>query len=1253
MRYRILGPLGVQPVVEHPALQRRKPRIVLAMLLLHANEVVSTDALIDAVWGDSPPARARGSLQNYVSHLRKALGEERLVSEGSGYMLRVEPGELDAEVFERLVREASDAPAKLRAERLRSALALWRGPALADLAYEGFTQAAIKALDDGRGTAFEDLAAADLELGRHAEAAVELEALVAEYPWRERLRGQLMLALYRSGRQAEALEVYRDGRRLLREELGLDPGNELRELERAILTQDEALGAPPVASAEREPAPTVRKVVTVLFADVAGSTRLASSVDPELLRAVMGRFFGAMRAVAERHGGTLEKFSGDEVMVVFGVPTLHEDDALRAVRAAAEMRDTLAELNRDLERDHGVRLEIRIGVNTGEVVAGDPDETPFVTGEAVNVGKRLQEAAAPGDVLLAPVTVSLTRGSVDTEQIGTLEVRGRPEPVATHRLLGLVDESFETSRETGQLIGRRGELRRLRAAYSRVRRKRQATLAVVVGEAGIGKTRLVRQFVNGVDDARILVGHCVSYGEGATYLPLVEVVRQATREKSLDKLLVDVDEADQVARVLRVLAGELDEPFALGDASWAVQRFVGALAREAPVVLILDDVHWAEPALLDLVEQLVQHASGVPLLVLAMARPELVARRPQWAEHADGPVVVRLERLSDDDTKRLVASHGGTHLEKPVLERVVATAEGNPLFAEQLFSLVQERGPDALGSLPPTVEALIASRLDGLPRRERAALERAAVAGRDFRESELVALSPPDEAAIVPQTLVSLVHAGFVRRQRVAAADDTFAFQHVLIRDAAYAAVPKSRRAELHERLGDWLIEHGDAPDELVGFHLESAYRYLAELGPVGRHAGRLAEEAGERIGRAGMRAFQRGDLHAATNLLGRATSLLPESAERRRELLSELGLALRIAGEVDEGHAALREAVEVSRQADDRRLTLRAELELAGAEVFGKGNTDELLRRADDAIPIFETLADHRSLGRAWYYIGTVRGGFYVQNALWEEALERALVHYRASGWPPTAFVADFGSALFFGPRPVAEAVRRANALLGENAGIAGEANVLVWLAALDAIRGRFDDARRSVRRARAIYDELGFAVPVASHWAYAAALIESSSGDYAAAERLLHAGCESLKGYKQWGNLATNAAHLADVLQAQGTSGDAEKWAETARRHSTEQDVSAELSWRAALGRIRAAQGQLVEAESLAREALALVEKTDATYQHGNVLLVLAEVLDSAGKREEAGQTLDQAIDLFRAKGSSVAEGRAVALRREHVVA
>ena len=455
MRYRILGPLEVEPVVDHPALGRRKPRALLACLLLHANEVVSTDVLLEAIWPEEPPRRAVGSLQNFVSHLRKALGGERLVTRAPGYLLWVEPDELDAAVFERLVADARLVGPAERAERLRSALGLWRGAPLADFTYDAFAQPEIARLDELRLSVLEERIDADLELRRHAELVGELEALVAQHPVRERLRGQLMKALYRTGRQADALAAYRDGRTLLREELGLEPGDELRRLERGILAQEQEVAAPAALPAAAAPAtPTVRKVVTVLFADVVGSTRLAATLDAETIRAMTARFFGAMRSVVTRHGGTLEKLSGDEVMAVFGVPKVHEDDALRAVRAAAEMRGTLDELNGELERDHGVRIEMRIGVNTGEVVAGDPRDPPFVTGEAINVGKRLQEAATPGNVLLGPVTLSLVRTEVETEPVGDVEVRGRAGPLPAHRLIAVIEGGSADTRDHSRAAGR-------------------------------------------------------------------------------------------------------------------------------------------------------------------------------------------------------------------------------------------------------------------------------------------------------------------------------------------------------------------------------------------------------------------------------------------------------------------------------------------------------------------------------------------------------------------------------------------------------------------------------------------------------------------------------------------------------------------------------------------------------------------------------------------------------------------------------
>jgi class 3 adenylate cyclase len=1253
VRYRILGPLEVDPVVDHPALRRAKPRALLALLLLHANEVVSTDVLLDALWGGSPPPRALGSLQNYVSHLRKSLGEEALVTRAPGYLLRVQPEELDLAVFERLVAETRGAEASVRAERLRSALALWRGPALADFAYEQFAQSEIARLEELRLSALEERVAADLELGRHAQLVGELEALVAEHPLLQRLRGQLMLALYRSGRHAEALEAYRDGRRALREELGLDPSEDLRKLERAILEQDPSLAGEPAAAPAAAPAPTVRKVVTVLFADVVGHTRLASTVDPESLRNVMKRFFSSMRTVIERHGGTPEKFAGDEVMAVFGVPAVHEDDALRGVRAADEMRAALAELSAELERDHGVRLELRIGVNTGEVVTGDPGEVPLVTGDAVNVGKRLQEAAQPGEIVLGPMTLSLVRDAVETGALGPLELRNRPEPLRAFRVVRVLEDAPGVARRLdAPLVGRKQDLRRIRAAYVRARNKRMCLLALVVGDAGIGKTRLARELTAGLgDEADVLVGRCVSYGEGATYLPFVDVVQQATRERTLEELLADDDDADAISRGIHALTSPEGGALPAGEATWAVGRFLRSLARRRPLVLVLEDLHWAEPTLLDLLEQVVERTGGVPMLVLTTARRELLERRPQWV---DTYVSVQLEPLGDDDAAMLIEKLAVDELDANVRARIAEAAEGNPLFAEQLLAFVLEQGPSARDALPPTIEALLASRLDTLDRAERSVVERAAIVGRDFRQSEVVALSPPEAAGTIGSALNVLVRRGFVRRRRAtAAAEDALAFTHVLVRDGAYAAVPKERRAELHERLADWLAQRGDALDEVIGYHLEQAYHCVHELRPADRHARQLAFEAGERLVSSGMQAFKRADLPATTNLLDRAAGLLPERSERRRTLLSEVGLASSLAGDSGRAETVLSEAIALSAQEGDRRAELRAAMELAHVRLHQQeagAAPDALIGLIESAMPSFEAAGDHRSLARAWILLGAAQGSYRCLNAVWEEAAERAMTHYRAAGWPITRCVGELAEALLYGPRPADEALQRLTELLEEDIGRGGEANLLFHIGALHAFGGRFDDARELIGRARVVVEELGFPGTLAEG-DMMAGMVEALAGDVDAAERLYRSSCETLERLRYFGRLGTAAAELAEVLYEQRSLVESERWAETARTHTGPGDISAEFSWRAALAKVRAEQDEHEEAERLAREAQVLVAGTDALNQHGRVLLSLARVLRLAGRAHDASVAAQAAGALFGQKGNIVLKRAADALRQELV--
>src|ERR671936_1898993 len=851
MEFRVLGPLEVVHDGRVVPLDRRRLRALLAFLLLHANELVSSDRLIDEVWGPEPPKTAGASLQNYVSRLRKAIGPELLVSQPPGYVLRVDPERFDLARFERLTAEARGADARERAEKLRAALALWRGPALEDLAFEPFARDEVGRLEEARLAALEDCIDAELELGRDGELVGELESLVEQNPLRERFRAQLMRALYRAGRQADALAAFQSAREVLTEELGLEPGEELRKLQQAILQQDPELGAPAEAFVERGPD---RRTVTVLFCDLVGSTELAARLDPESYRTLLSRYFELVREPIDRHGGTLEKFIGDAVMAVFGVPELHEDDALRAVRAAMDAQTAL----------RAADIAARIGISTGAVhVLSEPGKPLHVSGPPASVASQLESRAPSGGVLMSAETFALVRDALRAQELdGAWLVREvvPGAPAYARRL-------------DAPLVGRAQELERLRMAYTNARDGGHCCVATVVGEAGIGKTRLLRELVSEVhDEARILVGRCMSYGDGATYLPIAEIVRQAVREPSLEgivALLDGEDDAEQVARRVAELTGLVDAPGAPGEASWAVRRFVETLARERPVVLVLDDIHWAEPTLLDLVEYLGEWAEA-PVLVLCAARSELLETRPAWGGPTSTGFVVELAPLAPDEIEQLVLSLS----EQPVEPaRIVEQAGGNPLFAEQLLALAAEE-PEALTETPPTVEALLASRLDRLDPRELAVLRRAAVVGRRFTRAELADLTPPDETQRTEHHLAKLTGRALVHPR-----EHIFVFHHVLVRDVAYHGIPKADRAELHE-LAARGLDRRDALDEIVGYHFEQAYRALTEIGRTGERTRGLAVAGGERLGRAGIRAWKRADGPAAVNLLSRALDLSPEASE-------------------------------------------------------------------------------------------------------------------------------------------------------------------------------------------------------------------------------------------------------------------------------------------------------------------------------------------------------------------------------------
>ena len=751
MEFRVLGPLEVLDDGRHIELPRAKQRALLVALLLHRRETVSADRLIEDLWGETPPRAAKGALQNLIAQLRQILGRDLIVFRPPGYALVVRPEQVDLWRLERLVEESRDTPPEERAARLREALSLWRGAPLAGLEYEPFAQLEIGPLEELRETVREDRINADLDLGRDAELVGELERLVAERPERGRRHGQLMRALYCSGRQEEALNAFRKARKALIEKAGIEPSAELRELEQRILQQD-----PSLCPGRAQQAPRL-KTVTVLLADItcvqAGRRR---TMDAERMREAAGAALAEIREAVGFHGGKLVARAGDEALGVFGIPTAHEDDALRAVRAAADMQAAVRTASDTFERARRLRIELRVGIATGEALVEFGEATGAVVAEA----KRLARGAAAGEIVLS---------------------------TATHELVPGAKEAEDADRPQTPIVGRADELAVLRTAFEQTVEHRRCETVAIVGEAGVGKTRLATEFGAAIaGEATVLTGGCVAYGEGTTVLPVVQMIEQALGEnpepRALSVLAGD-DQAEFAARRIGAVTGRRAETVSNDEVQWAVRRLFAALAATRPLVLVFEDVHWAEPALLELIERLGRGVTA-PILVLPIARPELLDARPDWAEYS-----LTLAPLSTEDTNELV-DRLGAGVEAKTRRRVVEISDGNPLYAEQLVGYLAEEG--MLEAVPPSLEALLISRLDLLDEGERTILRRAAVAGREFWRGALVALSDREDVDALGAHLQALVQKGLVEpADSTMSGEDAFRFHHVLIRDAAYAGIPR------------------------------------------------------------------------------------------------------------------------------------------------------------------------------------------------------------------------------------------------------------------------------------------------------------------------------------------------------------------------------------------------------------------------------------------------------------------------------
>ncbi|HEX6702889.1 MAG TPA: BTAD domain-containing putative transcriptional regulator [Gaiellaceae bacterium] len=1243
MEFRVLGPLEVRDGGRMLPLGGAKQRCLLGVLLLHANETVSSERLADELWGSLPPARAPKLVQGYVSGLRKVVGPDRLATQPPGYLVRLEAGELDLPEFERLAADArSEQDPARAADRWRAALSLWRGPALADLRFEGFASREAERLNELRLAAVLERIEADLALGRHAELVGELEALVAEHPLQERLRGRLMLALYRSGRQAEALDVYRATRKLLDEELGLEPSQKLQRLERLVLTQDPELDLPEPRAPVEPPEPPaverperVRRLVTVVFAELAGAGALGERLDPESLHDVLARYAETCAEVLERHGGTVERFAGDAMVAVFGFPETHEDDAWRAVCAAAEVRGAVGDLG----------LAAKVGVNSGEVFVGvGSRREAFTSGDALNVAARLARAAAEGEILLGEQTRRLVGDAVVAEALEPLAVEGRSTPVVASRLLELRPELALLRAPTTPFVDREHELPELAQEFRRSASDRACRLCTVLGAPGIGKSRIVRELLEALSGAAtIAVGRCLSYGEGITYRPLAEIVRGlcgGEPRECLGDLLHDVADADLVVERVLGAIGQA-EPGGREETFWAVRRLFETVARVEPLVVVVEDVHWAQPTLLDLLEYLVGFSSGSPILLVCLARPELLEVRPEWAAPQQDRSLVVLDPLPEDDARELVASLG-EQLDDRARARIVETGEGNPLFLEQLVAV--QAGAEA-ETLPPTVQAVLAARIDRLEPRERSALQLASVEGRSFHRGVLAALLPEERAADVERQLMALVRKQLIRADPPRfEGEDAFRFTHVLTREAAYAALPKRLRAELHERVADWL-EAKPKPaseDEIVGYHLERAFRYRHELGTLERGDG-LAARAAARLEAGGREALARSDLPAAANLLERAVALLSEDDPARAALLPELGITLMEAGELRQAEAVLDEARRATAALDDERLAAHALVRhlLLRLQITTDA-TGEAAAAADQVLPVFER---HRDDAGACYarrleaWVHWIRGNVGAAEAAWRAAAEHAL-RAGATREEEDALL-WLAYAALSGPTPAHEGVARCEELLSRFADRPMKAALTLGpLAALQAMLGGFDEAQRLLERAKTALADFGVAWGAKSH---SAALVAMLAGDVEEAERCLRAEYDYFASRGEKGFLSTTAALLARAVEAQGRRDEARELTEVAERSGASDDLATQIVWRGVRARVLAEDGDgVVVAERLARDAVELAAQTDRLNFHGDALVDLAAVLRKSGRADDERDALAAALGLYERKRNLVAVAR-----------
>jgi predicted ATPase/class 3 adenylate cyclase len=1024
-----------------------------------------------------------------------------------------------------------------------------------------------------------------------------------------------------------------------------------------------------------------RRVVSVLFADLVGSTSLGERTDPEIMRGVIAAFFELCAGTIRRHGGTVEQFSGDAVLGIFGMRVAHEDDAERAVRAAVAIRDGMAVLADDARTRHGLTLDARFGIESGEVVVGDPfGGRTMATGDPMNVAARLEQHASAGEILIGPNTERAARQAVEVESAGALELKGKAQAIPTWRVLSASAEIGGVRGVPGlsaPLTGRDDELALLLDAARRSRAQPKAVLFTVLGVPGVGKSRLARELADRLasEGTRVLRGRCLPYGEGITYWPLDEMIRSwagitPTMTAPQARARLEATTPDPaVAERLAFAAGIVSEVAWVEaidrEIAWAFRKLFGSLASDAPLLLVFEDIHWAEPALLDLVEYLATWLREHPVLLLCLARPELLDQRPAWG--ATGRIEssrIHLEPLGPAESRALLgALLDVDELPATLRQRVLDRAEGNPLYVEEVVRMLIDRGavvrsggrwvatsPAGDVAVPESIEALIRARLDTLPSVDRAMIQTASVVGRVFHRSAVAALA---DSTDLDHHLEEAILRDLIVPERSPDEDPTYRFKHILIRDVAYSALPKARRAGLHLGVADWLEgwvgERVDEFIEILGYHLEQAVTLRREVDGAVDEA--LLSRAATILTRCATLSLARHDLRAAERFARRALAVGPPEPVARLEAQWSLAEALLTSGRYAQsgalGTEIAREASALGRTDLEGRGLLAAGNaawitptglgEAAGLEMLARAR--RLLEDAGDLTHLFEVI---HSVGFGAWADGRLDDAI----AGWEEAL------------PIARSIPDAGREA-----RIQLQIARAHALAGRLSA------AIERLRAAERVSSEAGDRRTRLEtaRSRAVW----ITAPESAEAAVAALsarlpeveetgdneLLETfhsqigaeqyRAGDLEGSRSSVERALEISEASGHTGRIPEDAADLAVLLVELGDVAEAERHARHAIESAADWDVSARAHSLVAMGEVRRAQGRFDEAEALMREGVSIFAVTEYVGTHHQLMTPLACLLLETGRTEEGESWAERAVASARTWGEDAPVARIVERR------